>query len=135
MRIACAFTAMMLGVVAGADAYNHPQRNQVQRRQMQATPSTWEAAQRQADDEIEDEEAEIVHQQMVEDSQRRDKAVRLHNHDSDEEEEALTFGTRRNIRSFNRSGTSTPDGRMLYRGVRRGCSDGSDRGRGKRLRR
>lgn len=73
---------------------------QAQRRQPHPQSRSWEAAQHQADAEIEGEEAEIVHEQLVEDLQRRNKAAANCDHGGSEDEEELTFGAYRTVYVF-----------------------------------
>ena len=79
--------------MAGESVCDHPeQEGSLQRRQTQASSRSWGAAQRQADAEIEDEETDILHQQLVEDLQRRERAVAGHDHNGSDSEDELTFG-------------------------------------------
>ena len=70
-------------VLAGEHASDHP---------LQAKSRSWEAAQHQADAEIQHEEAEIMHEQLAEDLQRRKKVAASCDQAASEDEEELTFG-------------------------------------------
>jgi hypothetical protein len=73
-------------VLAGEHASDHP---------LQAKSRSWEAAQHQADTEIQHEEAEIMHEQLAEDLQRRKKVAASCDQAASEDEEELTFGAYR----------------------------------------
>eukprot|EP01043_Picozoa_sp_COSAG02_P073284 COSAG02_NODE_14180_length_1300_cov_0.710241_1_plen_78_part_10 len=72
-------------VIAGEHASDHFE--QALRRQLQPDSRSWEAAQYQADTEIQLEEAEIMHEQLAEDLQRRKKVAASSNQAASEDEE------------------------------------------------